>query len=131
MANVQELKSGKHVAESVDLSASRFHDVNLSDAVFDDVNLAGASFHNINMTDVQFSAMRIGGSSFTHIGLPPDRDGHQGKQRGVTFEDAHLNDSTFQKCKLTNVKIIDCEIDGMEIDGIPIKEAIERYQTHK
>jgi len=75
--------------------------------------------------------MQIGGSSFIHIGLPPDKNGNQGKQRGVQFEEVHLNNSTFKKCKLTDVKIVDCEIDGMEIDGVPVKEAIEHYKENK
>ncbi len=131
MEEVRKLKSGRYVAECSDLSGSKFHDVNLSGAVFDDVNLSGASFHNINMSDVRFSAMQIGGSHFIHIGLPPDKDGKQGRQRGIQFEEAHLNDSIFKRCKLTNVKLIDCEIDGMEIDGVPVKEAVERFEAHK
>ena len=131
MEEVKKLKCGKYVAECADLSGSKFHDVNLSGAVFDDVNLMGASFHNINMSDVRFSAMQIGGAHFTNIGLPPDKDGQQGRQRGIQFENVHLNDSTFKKCKLTNIKLIDCEIDGMEIDGVLVKEAIERFEAHK
>ena len=131
MEEVKQLKSGKYIAECANLSGSKFHGVNLSGAIFDDVNLGGVSFHNINMSDVQFSAMQIGGSSFIHIGLPPDKNGNQGEQRGVKFEEVHLNDSTFKKCKLTNVRIVDCEIDGMEIDGVPLKEAIEYYKENK
>ncbi len=131
MEEVKKLTCGKYSAECANLSDSRFNDVNLSRAIFDDVNLKGASFHNINMSDVSFSGMQIGGSSFTHIGLPPDKNGNQGKQRGVRFEEAHLNDSIFEKCKLTNVEIIDCEIDGMKIDGVPVKEAIECYKSNK
>ncbi len=131
MEEAKQLKSGKYVAECADLSGSKFNNVNLSDTVFDDVNLGGVSFHNINMSDVRFSGMQIGGSSFIHIGLPPDKNGNQGKQRGVQFEEVHLNNSTFKKCKLTDVKIVDCEIDGMEIDGVPVKEAIEHYKENK
>lgn len=131
MEEAKQLKSGKYVVECANLSGSKFHNVNLSEAVFDDVNLGGASFHNINMSDVRFSGMQIGGSSFSCIGLPPDKDDNQGKQRGVQFENVHLNDSTFKKCKLTDVKITDCEIDGMEIDGVPVKEAIECYKKNK
>jgi len=131
MEKIKKLPSGKYIAECANLSGSRFQNVNLSGAVFDDVNLSGASFHNINMSDVRFSAMQIGGSGFVHIGLPPDKEGKQGKQRGCRFEDVHLNDSTFKNCKLTNVKMIDCEIDDMEIDGVPVKEAIERFEAHK
>ena len=128
MEEAKQLKNGRYVAECANLSGSKFHNVNLSEAIFDDVNLGGASFHNINMSDVRFSGMQIGGSSFSYIGLPPDKDGNQKKQRGVQFENVHLNDSTFKKCKLTDVIITDCEIDGMEIDGVPVKEAIECYK---
>jgi len=131
MEEAKQLKSGKYVAECADLSGSKFHNVNLSSTVFDDVNLGGASFHNINMSDVRFSGMQIGGSSFIHIGLPPDKNGNQGKQRGVQFEEVHLNNSTFKKCKLTDVKITDCEIDGMEIDGVSVKEAIKHYKENR
>lgn len=131
MKEVKQLKSGKYIAECADLSGSKFHDVNLRGAVFDDVNLMGASFHNINMSDVRFSAMQMGGAHFSNIGLPPDKDGKQGRQRGIQFENVHLDDSTFKKCKLTNTKLIDCEIDGMEIDGVSVKEAIERFEAHK
>lgn len=131
MEEVKQIKSGKYISECADLSGTKFHNVNLSGAVFDDVNLGGSSFHNINMSDVRFSAMQIGGSSFCHIGLPPEKDGNQGKQRAVLFEEMHLNDSTFKKCKLTDVKIIDCEIDRMEVDGVFVKEAIEFYKKNK
>lgn len=131
MEKIKQLQCGKYIAECANLSGSKFQNVNLSGAVFDDINLSSASFHNINMSNVRFSAMQIGGSSFVHIGLPPDRVGKQGRQRGCQFEDVHLNDSTFKKCKLTNVKIIDCNIDGMEIDGVPVKEAIERFEAHR
>jgi uncharacterized protein YjbI with pentapeptide repeats len=131
MEEVTQIKSGKYVAECANLSGTKFHNVNLSGAVFDDINLSGASFHNINMSDVRFSAMQIGGSSFIHIGLPPDEKGNQGRQKGVQFEEVHLNDSTFRKCKLTGVKIVECEIDGMEVDGVSIREAIEFYKENK
>ena len=131
MEEVKQIKSGKYISECADLSGTKFHNVNLSSAVFDDINLGGTTFHNINMSDVRFSAMQIGGSSFVHIGLPPDKDGNQGKQRGVRFEEVHLNDSIFKKCKLTDVKIVECEIDGMEVDGVPVKDAIEFYRKNK
>lgn len=131
MEKTKQLQCGKYIAECVNLSGSQFQNVDLSGAVFDDVNLSRASFHNINMTDVRFSAMQIGGSSFIHIGLPPNKEGKQGKQKGCRFEDVHLNDSTFKKCKLTNVKMIDCEIEGMEIDGVPVNEAIEHFEAHR
>ncbi len=121
------IKCGKHLAEHANLSGSQFHDVNLAGADFNDVNLSGARFHNINMSDISLTAAQIGGARFKHIGPPPDKDGRQERQRPVTFEEMMLCDSTFRKVDLSNVRITDCNLDGMTIDGMLISDMIEAY----
>ncbi len=123
------IKSGKHLAEKADISGSKFHGVNLSGADFDDVNLSKARFHNINLSDIQVSAVQLGGATFKHIGPPPDKDGHQARQRPVMFEEAMLCDSTFQKVDLSNVRIIDCNIKGMTIDGILVTDLLKGFRN--
>jgi hypothetical protein len=122
------IKGGKHLAENADISGSRFHEVNLSGADFDDVNLSQARFHNINLSDIQVTAVQIGGATFKHIGPPPDKDGHQARQRPVMFEEAMLGDSTFLKVDLSNVRIIDCNIQGMTIDGILVTDLLKGFR---
>ena len=121
------IKGGKHFAEHVDLSGSRFHHVKLSGADFDDVNLSNARFHNINLSDVKVSAAQMGGGTFKHIGPPPDEDGNQARQRPVTFEEAMLCDSTFRKVDMSNVKIVDCNIEGMTIDGVLVSDLLRAH----
>jgi len=118
---------GKHLAEHADLAGSAFHDVNLAEADFDNVNLSRARFHNINFSDLRVSAVQIGGATFKHVGPPPDQDGRQARQRPVTFEEAMLCDSTFRKVDLSNVKIIDCNLDGMTIDGVLVTDLLKAY----
>ena len=118
---------GKHLAENADISGSQFHNVNLSGADFDDVNLSKTRFHNINLSDIQVSAAQIGGAKFKHIGPPPDKDGHQPRQRPVTFEEAMLCDSLFRKVDMSNVQIIDCNIDGMTIDGVLVTDLLKAH----
>ena len=101
---------------------------NLASSVFDDVNLSEARFHNINFSDVEFTAAQIGGTTFRHIGPPQDRDGHQPRQRPVTFDEAILCDSLFRKVDLSNVRIVDCNVAGMTIDGILVSELLELYR---
>jgi uncharacterized protein YjbI with pentapeptide repeats len=120
---------GKQLAEHADISSSEFHDVNLSGADFDDVNLSRARFHNINLSDIQVSGVQIGGATFKHVGPPPDKDGKQARQRPVTFEEAMLCDSTFRKVDMSNVKIIDCNIQGMTIDGVLVTDLLKEYKT--
>jgi uncharacterized protein YjbI with pentapeptide repeats len=119
---------GKHVVEHVGISGAAFHDVNLSGADFNDVNLGGARFHNVNLSDIQVSAVQMGGATFKHVGPPPDKDGRQARQRPVTFEEAMLCDSTFRRVDLSNVRIIDCNIQGMTVDGVLVTDLLEAYK---
>jgi uncharacterized protein YjbI with pentapeptide repeats len=102
--------------------------VNLSGADFNDVNLSRARFHNINLSDIQVSAVQIGGATFKHVGPPPDKDGRQARQRPVVFEEAMLGDSTFRQVDMSNVKIIDCNIQGMTIDGVLVTDLLKEHQ---
>jgi uncharacterized protein YjbI with pentapeptide repeats len=122
------IKCGKHLAEHANISGSEFHDVNLSGADFEDVNLSRARFHNINFSDIQVTGVKIGGAIFKHVGPPPDKDGKQVRQRPVTFEEAMLCDSTFRKVDMSNVKIVDCNIQGMTIDGVLVTDLLKEYK---
>ena len=122
------IPAGKHLASMVDLSASEFRMTKLTGAVFDDVDLSGATFNNINFSDVQFKAAQIGGSHFKHIGPPPAPDGVHPRQRPVTFEDMQLCDSTFHNVDMSNVRITDCNFDGMTIEGVLVSELFAAYR---
>src|ERR1700751_2346866 len=91
-----------------DISTSHFNDMNMAKSDFENINLSGSRVHDINFNGVHFSARKMGGTTFKHIGLPP---GSKDKQRPVTFEEATLCDSVFRKVDLTNVKLIDCNIE--------------------
>jgi RNA polymerase sigma-70 factor (ECF subfamily) len=119
---------GKHLAAHADISGSEFHDVNLSEAVFDNVNLGHARLHNVNLSDTTVSAANLGGAVFRHIGPPLEKDGGQPRQRPVIFEEAMLCGSTFKRVDLSNVRIIDCNIQGLSIDGIPIAKLLKIYR---
>lgn len=125
------LSCGKQFAEHANLAGSVFHDVNLAEATFENVNMRKARMHDINLSDLDLSAAQIGGARFKHIGPPPDKDGKQARQRPVSFEEAMLCDSTFRKVDLSNVKIVDCNIDGMTINGILVSNLIAAYKNRK
>ena len=119
---------GRQFAEHANLAGSLFRDVNLAGADFDDANLSNARFHNVNLSNVTFTAAQMGGAAFKHIGPPPDKEGKQERQRPVRFEEMMLCDSTFRKVDLSNVRINDCDLTGMTIDGVPVSEMIAAYQ---
>ena len=122
------ITSGKQVALMADISGSQFRDVNLAGAEFENVNMSRTRMHDINLSDISISAANLGGAHFKHLGPPPDKDGKQERQKAVTFEEAQLCDSTFKKVDLSNVKIIDCNVDGMTIDGVLVTDLIAAYK---
>jgi uncharacterized protein YjbI with pentapeptide repeats len=117
------------------LAGSEFEDVNLAGTRFTNIDLSGSRFHDINFSDVLFTAAQMGGTTFRHIGPPPEAQGKQKRQRPVTFEQGMLCDSVFRSMDLTNAQLVDCDITGMTIDGIPVQEALrewsERHGVHQ
>jgi uncharacterized protein YjbI with pentapeptide repeats len=122
------ITSGKQIALMADLSGSVFRDVNLAGAEFENVNLSQTRMHNINLSDISISAANLGGAHFKHLGPAPDQNGKQERQKAITFEEAQLCDSTFKKVDLSNVKIIDCNVQGMTIDGVLVTDLLAAYK---
>lgn len=110
--------------EMVNLEGVRFQNANLGHAQFENINLAGARFNDINFSDVVFSRAQLGGTVFKQLGLPP---GSPEKQRGMTFEDADMNDSLFRDCNLQNTRVEKCETTGMTIDGVLVSDLLAAY----
>ena len=125
------ITGGKQLAEHANLAGSVFIDVNLAGSAFENANLSKVRMHDINLSDLDLSAAQIGGARFKHIGPPPDKDGKQERQRPVTFEEAALCDSTFRKVDLSNVRIIDCNLEGMTVDGVLLTDLIAAYKAQK
>ena len=123
--------SGRQFAEHANFAGSVFNDVNLAGSMFENVNLSNVKMHDINLSDLDLSAAQIGGARFKHIGPPPNKEGKQERQRPVTFEEATLCESTFRKVDLSNVKLIDCDVQGMTVDGILITDLIAAYKAQK
>jgi RNA polymerase sigma-70 factor (ECF subfamily) len=123
--------SGRQITQMADISGSVFRDVNLAEAVFTNVNMSRARMHDINLSDLSISAANLGGAHFKHLGPAPDKDGKQERQKAITFEEAMLCDSTFKKVDMSNVKLIDCDIRGMTIDGVLVTDLIAAYKKGK
>ena len=127
--NVKHDNIAESEFEDVNMSGSGFTNINLSTSRFTNINLSGSRFHDINFSDVHFAAAQIGGCVFRHIGLPPGRSDKTERQRPVTFEEATLSDSVFRKVDLSNVRIVDCNIEGMSIDGVLVTALLAAYRN--
>ncbi len=111
-----------------DISDSVFEEVNMARSQFKGINMVEAQLEDINLSDINVMFAQIGGAKFTCIGPPPDENGVHARQRPVRFEHATLVDSTFEKVNFENVKLIDCVVDGMQINGVNVNELFEAYE---
>lgn len=125
------IPSGKQVAYMVGIAGSRFQNVDLSGSQFENANMSKARLHNIDLSDISISAANLGGARFKHLGPAPDKNGKQIRQKGVTFEEAMLCDSTFKNVDLSNVKIVACDVKGMTIDGVLVTDLVAAYKQSK
>jgi hypothetical protein len=117
--------------ETRNLAGAQFHRANMTGADLEDVNLSNARFHNVNLSNVTITAAQMGGAAFRHIGPPPDAAGHQERQRPVRFEEMMLCDSTFRKVDLSNVRIAECDVTGMTIDGVLVTDMVAAFQREQ
>jgi uncharacterized protein YjbI with pentapeptide repeats len=121
-------RPGGQVALRATAPGQVFRDADLSGSAFENVNLSKTRLHDVNLSDLSVTAANLGGAHFKHLGPAPDATGKQERQRAVTFEEAQLCDSTFRKVDLSNVKIVDCNLQGMTIDGVPVTAMIAAYK---
>ena len=124
----QDVNMAKSSFDNVNLGEARFHNVNMHRVSFDDINMGGVRFHNINMSDTSFAGVNLGGAHFQHIGPAPDAQGRQERQKPITFEEMMLCDSTFRDVDMSGAKIVDCNMDGVTIDGNPVADLLAAYQ---
>ncbi|MFC5529642.1 pentapeptide repeat-containing protein [Cohnella yongneupensis] len=115
------------------IKGSEFDCVELSESKFTNINMSGVLIKDANLSDLEIFEAQLGGAYIHGIGLPPV--GHpayrddQGEQRPIRFEQCDMAGSTIKSCNLKNVSIENCEIEGLTINGINISELISRYQA--
>ncbi|MCL5098552.1 MAG: AraC family transcriptional regulator [Candidatus Omnitrophica bacterium] len=71
------------------------------------------------------------GGTFHSI-KPPNKEGPKGeRQHLVTFEEDSLRGSTLHRVDMSHAQMIDCNIEGMTINGVLVSEMIDAYQKTK
>ncbi len=123
MAKKEHAVSEKLNVHQKDISESEFRGVDMSGTIFEDVKLSGARFHNINLRGANFGAIDFGGATFSCMHTGEDRP-----REPVRFESIELDDCTFSGCAFRNLKIINCDLTGMTVDGVPVADMINAFK---
>lgn len=111
----------------------KFSNVNLEKALYQNSNLSGTRFTNTNMTnsvlgDSNMSKIEISHVSLADAYLHDTNLGFKENKMPLTIERCELGNSRIINSDLQNLSIIDCNIEGMTIDGIVVSDLIKAYR---
>ncbi|WP_341357919.1 GNAT family N-acetyltransferase [Rossellomorea sp. y25] len=131
--------------EQSNMTETDFYGINGSHLTFSNSNLKGAQFSNCNLSETRFqninfkksliADLNFSHSEFAHVSLGgvyvhDTTLGEEGEP--VRFERCDLKGSHFKSCNLNDVRLIDCETEGMRINNILVKDLLEAYEVvHK
>jgi len=59
----------------------------------------------------------------------PDTDGQQQRQQAVAFEEGMLCDSAFRAMDMSGVTTVDCDTEGMTIDGVLVSGMLRLWKS--
>lgn len=113
----------KQTIENADTTGSIFRHVNMPGSTFEDVNLSGARFFNASLRGASLGAIDFGGAFFSCMNTGEDRP-----KSPVQFKNIALDDCTFQECCFHGVKLVNCDVRGMTIQGMALADLIKAYR---
>lgn len=110
---------------AMSLPMTQFIELNLEQAVFDNVNLEKSKFNNINFSNARFTDINMTNTFFDGLCMNNAYFGCVDMQN-ATFENPNLTGTEFKNCSFMDVRLENCDIENMTIDGISIKELLDK-----
>lgn len=98
---------------------------------FEDVSLVGTKIINANLSNLEIAGAQMGGAFIHNIGIPKEGEPHYNPNTAgqpIRFENCELRGSQISNCDLSYVEILDSELTGMKINGIPVEDLLKNYQ---
>ncbi|WP_052703126.1 pentapeptide repeat-containing protein [Paenibacillus beijingensis] len=117
---------------------SNFHGIDMRNTTFAHTNFVNSKWEHIYFSNVHINMIQMGGTVFENIVRPKSHESHLLEEPGtdgwvnvepVLFLNSNLSTAIFDRCDLSDVELNHCNIDGLKIDGIAVKELIEQFKN--
>jgi uncharacterized protein YjbI with pentapeptide repeats len=79
-------------------------------------NISGSQFHNVNLSAADFDDVNLSNTRFHNVNLSD-----------IKVSAVQIGGASFKH----NVKIIDCNIQGMTIDGVLVSDLLKEHKKRK
>lgn len=129
----------KLIVKNSNIAGSEFNDCFAEDVIFHDISLPGVKISYADLKNCEFRDMnmrngRISDANLSNLVIDDvNFSGVTIRNAGaaeapVTFENLNIPGSKIIGCNLTNVELTDCNIEGLKINGILIKELLDKIE---
>lgn len=134
-----------HNFRECNMESADFYDTNMSNSCFSNMKLSKNLYQNSNLQDNRFTNVNLSGTVFgdskmnnieiCHVAMT-DAYIHDinmyvtEEQSNILFEMCKLCNSLIKDSDLKNVKIKNCNLEGMTIDGVDVLEMLEFYRKN-
>lgn len=122
------------------LKGAELHGVDARDTSLEHVNFVHSKWNHIFFSNVHVNEVQMGGTLFENIRRPDGEVSRFEEEAGtdgwinvepVRFLTSDLSKAVFESCNLKDVELIDCHVEGMRINGIPVEELLRSYAEKK
>ncbi|WP_169507418.1 effector binding domain-containing protein [Paenibacillus harenae] len=122
------------------LKGAELHGVDARDTSLAHVNFVHSKWEHIFFSNVHVNEAQMGGTLFENIRRPDAEFSRLEEEAGtdgwinvepVRFLTSDLSNAIFESCNLSGVDLIDCKVEGMRINGIPVEELLRSYTENK
>ncbi|WP_255991071.1 GNAT family N-acetyltransferase [Chitinolyticbacter albus] len=126
----------EHDFYEVDMARSSFSNSNLAGVRAQNSDLRGLFISNCNASELEIGNARFDNSVLRHVSIGGVRfehcnQGWFGERRPLYFAHSDLAGSELVGCDLTNVRLAQCQTEGLTIDGIPLSELLAAYAAQQ
>jgi hypothetical protein len=121
------------------LKGAELHEIDARNTSLEHVNFVDSKWEHIYLSNVHVNMIQMGGTLFENIIRPDASQSQLNEEPGtdgwinvepVRFRKSDLSKAVFEDCELVDVELRNCNIDGLKINGIRIKEVLEQFRAN-
>jgi len=99
---------------------------------FNNANLSGGKISDANLSELVIAGAQWGGAQISDVGYSNDSDPQSGRHPvPVKFTHCNFSEGLIDDSDLSNLRLENCNIEGLTINGIRIDELIEKHLAAK
>ncbi|WP_186576052.1 pentapeptide repeat-containing protein [Aquibacillus kalidii] len=128
----EEVNAEELIIDNVSLAKTTINNVNMSNMLLSDVNMSGVKIQHANFTHAVIDHVHLYGTEFRSVVFPLEGEGNfdpKGKYKPISFDNCDLTNGIMKNCNLSGLDILDCNITGLKINGVLVEDLLKNSKV--